>query len=127
VPHRGKADDELRCGGGGVLPLLGLFMPRRVREGERLRGEGRRRPLDGTAGAASGVVVMLLGACKQGPISIRNDKYALHFCFSSRLLVKMMGGPHDMRDGIISLPFLFCLEEIGADMFLFHKTRSHVS
>lgn len=102
-------------------------MPRRVREGERLRGEGRRRPLDGTAAAASGVIVMLLGACKQGPTRIRNDRYALHFCFSSRLLVKMMGGPHDMGDGIISLPFLFCLEEIGADMFLFPKTRSHVA
>jgi hypothetical protein len=81
---------------GFAFALLGLFMPRRVREGERLRGEGRRRPLDGTAAAASGVIVMLLGACKQGPTRIRNDRYALHFCFSSRLLVKMMGGPHDM-------------------------------
>lgn len=37
APHRGKADDELRCGGGGVLPLLCLVCLCRD-EAERLRG-----------------------------------------------------------------------------------------
>ena len=79
-------------GGGVLLPLLpfssvwfGLFMPRRERE------RGGRRPLDGSEAAGSGVVVMLLGACREGPARISNDRYALRghhfFCFRSRLLV----------------------------------------
>ena len=86
--RRGKAGDGGRRRWGFAFALLWfVYAATRGRRGR----EGRRRPLDGSEAAGSGVVVaMLLGACREGPARITSDRYALrdhHFCFRSRLVV----------------------------------------